>query len=126
MVVIHAKPGFFFLLQALTEGVQPPREQKKTLVLSLEEMHSTISSKQSFSLESFYQLLRARVFYGNIDYGAWLLHCITTAALPIPALFAPAIKEFVSRYYCNTNGGHTPTLSHTLFFFLAVYLKISI
>ena len=59
---------------------------------------NAFSSKKSFTLESFYQLLHGRIFYGNVDYAQWLMHCIDNASLPIPTIFAHAIKEFVSRY----------------------------
>lgn len=61
-------------------------------------LHFPMSGKDSFSLESFHQLLRGRVFYGNIDYGVWLMQCITTATLPINPMFAVTIKEYVQRY----------------------------
>ncbi|KAI8138411.1 hypothetical protein BJV82DRAFT_297080 [Fennellomyces sp. T-0311] len=56
---------------------------------------NAFSSKKSFTLESFYQLLRGRIFYGNVDYAQWLMHCIANATLPIPPVFALAAKEFV-------------------------------
>ncbi|KAI9323255.1 integrator complex subunit 2 [Dichotomocladium elegans] len=52
-------------------------------------------SKKSFNLESFHQLLRGRIFYGDMDYGAWLMDCIIHATLPISPMFSIAIKEFV-------------------------------
>ncbi|CDS07806.1 hypothetical protein LRAMOSA01755 [Lichtheimia ramosa] len=58
-----------------------------------------MSGKDSFSLESFHQLLRGRVFYGNIDYGVWLMQCITTATLPINPMFAVTIKEYVQSVF---------------------------
>lgn len=54
-------------------------------------------SKKSFNLDSFYQLLKGRVFH-NIDYQSWLLECMKNAALPIHAKFGPVINEFVLRY----------------------------
>ncbi|CAO3655350.1 unnamed protein product [Mucor fragilis] len=51
-------------------------------------------SKKSFNLDSFYQLLKGRVFH-NIDYQSWLLECMKNAALPIHAKFGPVINEFV-------------------------------
>lgn len=54
-------------------------------------------SKKSFNLDSFYQLLKGRVFH-NIDYQSWLLECMKNATLPIHAKFGPVINEFVLRY----------------------------
>lgn len=51
----------------------------------------------SESLESFSQLLKARIFYGNVNYAEWLLNSMVNATLPIQPVFVHAIREFVSR-----------------------------
>jgi hypothetical protein len=67
-------------------------------------------SKRSFNLDSFYQLLKGRVFH-NIGYQSWLLDCIHNATLPVHSKFSPVINEFVLRYdffpRCVTLTQHT-------------------
>lgn len=55
-------------------------------------------NKKPFNLDSFYQLLKGRVFH-NIDYQSWLLECMKNATLPIHPKFGPVINEFVLRYF---------------------------
>ncbi|ORY95852.1 integrator complex subunit 2 [Syncephalastrum racemosum] len=53
----------------------------------------------SESLESFSQLLKARIFYGNVNYAEWLLNSMVNATLPIQPGFVHAIREFVSSVF---------------------------
>ncbi|KAI8092453.1 integrator complex subunit 2 [Gilbertella persicaria] len=54
--------------------------------------------KKSFDLDSFYQLLKARVFH-NIDYQTWLLNSMNDATLPIHPKFSLVIDEFVQSIF---------------------------
>lgn len=54
-------------------------------------------SKKTFNLDSFYQLLKGRVFY-NINYQNWLLESINNATTPIHPKFGSVINEFVLWY----------------------------
>lgn len=51
-------------------------------------------STKTFSLDSFYQLLKGRVFY-NLNYQNWLLDSINNATVPVHPKFGPVINEFV-------------------------------
>ncbi|KAL1932240.1 hypothetical protein VTP01DRAFT_9296 [Rhizomucor pusillus] len=62
-------------------------------------MDSAARSQRSFSIDSFYELLRARVSLDSTDYGTWLLQCIKDAELPVSHVFGPAIREFVSSVF---------------------------
>lgn len=56
-----------------------------------------MNNKKTPSLDSFYQLLKGRVFY-NIDYQLWLLDYMRQATLPIHPKFSLIINEFAMRY----------------------------
>ncbi|RCI07062.1 Integrator complex subunit 2, partial [Rhizopus stolonifer] len=50
-------------------------------------------NKKVPSLDSFYQLLKGKVFY-NTDYQSWLIECMRQATLPIHPKFSLIINEF--------------------------------
>lgn len=56
---------------------------------------SPSSKMKTPSLDSFYQLLKARVFY-NTDYQSWLLDYMKNATLPIHSKIGSIIHEFVT------------------------------
>ncbi|OAD69143.1 hypothetical protein PHYBLDRAFT_149543 [Phycomyces blakesleeanus NRRL 1555(-)] len=62
-------------------------------------MQPNSDSKRSPSLDSFYQLLRGRVFHNTTNYAGWLLDCMSNATLPIHPKFSLVIKEFVSSIF---------------------------
>ncbi|CAO0792117.1 unnamed protein product [Mucor circinelloides] len=64
-------------------------------------------SKKSFNLDSFYQLLRGRVFH-NVDYQSWLLECMKNATLPIHPKFGPVINEFVLSTFLTDQSQRIP------------------